>query len=261
MQGKSRFGPWSDSKAHDDLMVSRKTSLNVTGDLFCCFCTSFKLIELNKAGESRPRDLTYFPTDSPNRESWPGGWPCLHSSSMLALDPLLAPSSGLQVLLLATWAGGSPICCFPRGRCSLSGSKLELLFSFPLTNRNASRVCPIGLAVPDVSGVGSHKAAQPRGSSTALHNGSLHVIFHWSWTVMHRPLGMCSSSGSVRVRREKPNSKTSGKTQQVLDDNPQWGQLYELRTVSRCKKATSCGLTLMQKHFLGLLTEVFMVDC
>lgn len=44
MQGKSRFGPWSDSKAHDDLMVSRKTSLNVTGDLFCCFCTSFKLI-------------------------------------------------------------------------------------------------------------------------------------------------------------------------------------------------------------------------
>ena len=39
--GESRFGPWSDSKAHADLMVNRK---NVAEDLFCCFCTSFKLI-------------------------------------------------------------------------------------------------------------------------------------------------------------------------------------------------------------------------
>ena len=35
MWGESRFGLWSDSKAHADLMVSRKASLNVTGDLLC----------------------------------------------------------------------------------------------------------------------------------------------------------------------------------------------------------------------------------
>lgn len=130
---------------------------------------------------------------------------------MLAPAPLLAPSSDPQVLpLLATQAGGSPPAA-SQGDAQSVWVKHRIFFSFPLTNKNAFPVCPIGLVVPDVSGVGSCKGAQPRGSSTALHNGRVHVTF---------PLGLDSAAESfgdvlkfrlLQSQERKPNSKTSGK--------------------------------------------------
>lgn len=113
----------------------------------------------------------------PGSKAGPTSLLLLAGSSPFA-GPFSPPLPDLQVRpLLATPAGGSPPAASQGRCCSQSGSRLELYFPFLLQTKMPPPVCPIGLAVPDVSGVGSCKAAQPRGSSTALHNGRVHVTF------------------------------------------------------------------------------------
>lgn len=81
-----------------------------------------------------------------------------------------------MLLLIATQAGGTPAPS-QWGRCSQSGSRLELFFSFFLQIKIPLLFVLLDFTVPDVSEIGSCKAAQPKGSSTALHNGRVHVTF------------------------------------------------------------------------------------
>lgn len=105
-----------------------------------------------------------------------------------------------------------PHLLLPKGHAVVSlGQGWNSFFSFPLTNKNASPVCPIRLAVPDVSGVGSCKAAQPRGSSTALHNGRVHVTFPLALDCVTESFGDVLKFRLLQSQKEKPNSKTSGK--------------------------------------------------
>lgn len=184
-------------------MGSGQTSLNVTRDLLCL-----------GFGESRRHDLAYSPEDSPHTESWlEAGL----SSLLLQAGPgsSLAPSSDLQVLpFVATQAAGSPPAAFQAGHSSQSGSRPEFFFFFFFLSSDKQKslpVRPIGLAVPDVSGGGSRKAALAQGFSTALPHGRVHVTF---------PLvldGALQSSGDalklrlLQSQQGKPNSRPRGK--------------------------------------------------
>lgn len=185
-------------------MGSGQTSLNVLLGICCVWA-------LEKADGM----IWPIPLKTPHIQK--AGWrlACLRSCSKLALGPRwpLRPTYRCCPLLQPRQQDPHLLLSRLDTAVSLGQGQNSFFFFFFLSSdkQKSLPVRPIGLAVPDVSGGGSRKAALAQGFSTALPHGRVHVTF---------PLvldGALQSSGDalklrlLQSQQGKPNSRPRGK--------------------------------------------------